>query len=208
MDKTQLRELVRQERSDLLAFLETLGPDEWNADTLCAKWRVRDVLAHVVCYDSFSLSVTWHAVRAGFSIDKLAMRIFHAWQDRSVEQLLDRLRANLIPGGMTRMIGWPVALQEAVIHTQDIRRPLGRTREIPGERVVGVLECIIDPPALAGVPKRSNELRLEAEDIGWAWGDGEVVSGTGEAIMMALAGRRSVLGELSGPGVPVLASRM
>jgi uncharacterized protein (TIGR03083 family) len=202
------RELVRQERADLVSFLETLTPADWDADSLCDKWRVRDVVAHVVAYDTFAPSIGWHFLRAAFSVDRLNLRIADASRKRTIDELLARLRANLIPGGITRLIGWPVALQEAVVHHQDVRRPLRRAREIPSERVVGVLECLIDPPFLAALPKRATGLRLEATDIGWQWGDGPVVTGTGEAIMLALAGRASVLDELSGTGVSTLQVRM
>ena len=50
----------------------------------------------------------------------------------------------------------------------------------------------------------SGGLRLEATDIGWSWGDGALVAGAGEAVMMGLAGRQSVLEELTGPGVSQL----
>jgi uncharacterized protein (TIGR03083 family) len=45
-----VRRLARQERADLAAFLATLSPQQWQAPTLCASWRVRDVVAHVISY--------------------------------------------------------------------------------------------------------------------------------------------------------------
>jgi uncharacterized protein (TIGR03083 family) len=208
MQKIQARELVRQERTDLLTFLERLTPSEWEVDSLCAGWRVRDVVAHIVAYDTLAPSLGWQFVRSTFSVDRLNVRVADAWRKRNIDELVGRLRANLIPGGITRLIGWPVALQEAVVHHQDIRRPLGHIRKVPSERVVAVLECLIDPPFLAALPKRATDLRLDAADIGWQWGDGAIVTGTGEAIMLALAGRQCVLDELSGPGVSTLRSRI
>jgi len=46
-----VRRLARDERADFAAFLATLPPRQWDAPTLCAEWRVRDVVAHVVGYD-------------------------------------------------------------------------------------------------------------------------------------------------------------
>jgi uncharacterized protein (TIGR03083 family) len=204
MDKREARQDVRCERTELLAFLETLTPEEWEAPSLCTGWRVRDVVAHAVAYDRFAPSLVWHFVRSGFSVDRVNLRTAAAWSSRSIDELLARLRANVLPGGITRLIGWQVALQEAVVHQQDVRRPVGRPRTIPTERIVGVLECLVDPPTLTGLQRRARGLRLEATDIGWAWGDGALVSGKGEAIMMALAGRESVVDELIGPGVSLL----
>jgi len=44
-------ELARDERADLADLLATLSPEEWDARTLCARWRVRDVVAHLVSYE-------------------------------------------------------------------------------------------------------------------------------------------------------------
>lgn len=39
--------LAREERAELADLLATLGPDQWEAPSLCAGWRVRDVVAHM-----------------------------------------------------------------------------------------------------------------------------------------------------------------
>ena len=202
------RELVQQERADLLAFLETLTPSAWEAPSLCSGWQVRDVVAHVLIYDSFRANQVWQLIRAGFSPDRLNRRTAEAWRGRSTTELLDCLRANLIPGGFTRLFGWPTALQEAVVHHQDVRRPLGRPRDVPPERIERVLANLIHSPVLAGLPNRAKGLRLEATDVDWRAGEGPLVTGKGEAIVMALAGRPQVLQELSGDGVDILKARL
>ena len=35
--------MARQERSEFADFLERLTPEQWDAQTLCAQWRVRDL---------------------------------------------------------------------------------------------------------------------------------------------------------------------
>ena len=44
-------ELARAERADLASLLPTLTPEQWETPTLCARWRVRDVVAHLISYD-------------------------------------------------------------------------------------------------------------------------------------------------------------
>jgi len=39
-----VRRLAREEREDFAAFPATLSPRQWQAPTLCAQWRVRDVI--------------------------------------------------------------------------------------------------------------------------------------------------------------------
>lgn len=47
---------------------------------------------------------------------------------------------------------------------------------------------------------RVRGVRLVATDLDWTFGRGPEVRGRGEAIVMAVAGRRAVLPELTGPG--------
>jgi hypothetical protein len=42
---------VDEARVDLAAFLATPAPREWQAQSLCSEWSVKDVVAHVVCYE-------------------------------------------------------------------------------------------------------------------------------------------------------------
>ncbi len=58
-----------------------------------------------------------------------------------------------------------------------------------------------------GGKSRAKGLRLTAPDIDWTHGSGPTVSGPGEALLVALAGRPSGLTDLTGDGVPTLAER-
>jgi len=53
LPSVDVRRLAREERADFAAFLATLSPQQWQAPTLCAAWRVRDVVAHVISYDDW-----------------------------------------------------------------------------------------------------------------------------------------------------------
>ena len=56
-------------------------------------------------------------------------------------------------------------------------------------------------------PKSKVGLRLEATDIGWNLGDGPLVKGPGEALIMSLTGRPA-LSELEGDGLETLTQRL
>ena len=47
--------LARDERADLADFLATLSPEQWEAPTLCERWRVREVVAHLISYDDLDV---------------------------------------------------------------------------------------------------------------------------------------------------------
>lgn len=43
--------LAQDDRGELADFLTRLSPEQWDAPTLCDKWSVRDVAAHIISYD-------------------------------------------------------------------------------------------------------------------------------------------------------------
>ena len=49
-------------------------------------------------------------------------------------------------------------------------------------------------------------LRLVATDMSWSKGNGPEVHGTAEALLMAIAGRSSACGDLTGPGLTMLSA--
>ena len=67
-----VRRLARDERADFAAFLATLSPQQWQAPTLCARWRVRDVVAHVISYDELGArGLLARVVRGRFRPDQV-----------------------------------------------------------------------------------------------------------------------------------------
>ena len=199
-------DMATAERTDLADFLATLTLEQWEAPSLCERWRVRDVVAHVMSFDGVTLLGMLHrAIRARFvhvnqvAVDELA--------SLSTEQLLDRLRAHLRPQGLATTFGGRLALLDVTIHHQDIRRPLGMPRQIPAERLRCVLDDSVRSPELPGW-HLARGVRLTPTDLDWSHGSGPEITGPAEAVLMAVAGRQSAVGELAGPGQPILASRL
>jgi hypothetical protein len=97
------------------------------------------------------------------------------------------------------MFGGRIALADGMVHQQDIRRALGIPRSIPPERLVVAVNFARIAPAI-GLPVagRVRGLKLVATDMDWSAGRGPEVHGTGEALLMAIAGRRGITDELSG----------
>lgn len=200
--------LARDERADLADFLSGLSPEQWDAPTLCSRWRVREVVAHIISYDDLStLGLVGRFARGRLlpdRVNELGVRRFDALDP---DELLAEFRSHLDPVGLTAGFGGRVALVDGLIHHQDIRRPLGQPRDVPVERLAAALPFARSAPPI-GAFWRARGLRLVATDLGWVAGRGLVVEGPAEALLLAIAGRAHAVDELSGAGQARLAARL
>lgn len=200
--------LAVDERRDLLEFLRALTPDEWESPSLCNEWRVRDVVAHIVSYEGLRPEdVARRFITARLSLAAVNRTRVDELRRRAPAELMTLLEQNLRPSGLTTAFGGRVALTDSLIHHQDIRRPLGRPREIPTERLRQVLSFALVALPIRGA-WRLRGVRAVATDLDWSHGVGPEVRGSGEAILMTMAGRRGIAHELEGPGARRLAQRL
>ncbi len=208
MSTPDLMALAEEERTDLLTLLRGLSEDQWNAQSLCTTWRVRDVATHIVSYDELSVpSLVGTFLRGGLRISGVNAVALRRYQDLEPEAVIDLVSRNLRPSGLPSGFGGGIALTDGTIHHQDIRRALDLPRAVPPHRLVPVLDFALGAPTL---PARRNAkgLKLTATDVSWTAGDGPAVNGPGEALLMAVAGRRQALEELDGPGLSTLRQRV
>ena len=205
---TDLSDFATAERCDLADYLDTLTEEQWEQPSLCPGWAVRDVVGHLPSYDELGFpAVLALFARSRFSLARCNQVGVECSRRLSTEQLVARLRAHAVPRGITAMFGSAIALTDGVIHHQDIRRALGHPRTVPEGRLVAALNFAPRARALPA-PANGRNLRLVATDVDWAHGTGPEVEGPGEALLIALAGRRQGLAELSGPGLATLAERV
>lgn len=200
--------LAAAERRDLADYLETLDHEQWTSPSPCPGWSVRDVVGHVSSYDELGWSgFVALFVRSGLSLERSNQTGVDLSRALSTRELIERLRRHAIPRGVTSLFGSALALTDAVIHHQDIRRSLGHPRDLPEDRALVVLRFL---PRARALPAPSNlaGLHLTATDLDWAHGDGPEVRGPAEAIIMAAAGREQAVADLAGPGVEILAARV
>jgi uncharacterized protein (TIGR03083 family) len=205
-DTKSLMDLAYDERSDLAAFLQTLTPEEWNAPSLCDGWSVKDVVAHVISYEELNFIGLVRRFAKGWVMraNEVGVKEF---SPMSPDELLDFLRRHLRPQGLTAGFGGMIALVDGTVHHQDIRRALGHPRTVPVNRLERILPLVPGNPRL-GAGRRIRRLHLQATDVDWQHGNGPEVKGTGEALLMAMTGRREALKELTGPGLATLDERM
>jgi uncharacterized protein (TIGR03083 family) len=205
---TTVMTLAREERAEFAAFLGELTEKQWDSPTLCGDWRVRDVAAHVISYDPLSTRELIARMARGLvsrgGANALGVAEFSAIPP---EGLVELFRRHAQPQGLTAGFGGRIALTDGLIHQQDIRRALGLPRQIPADRLLVTLDFARWAPLIRG-GLRSRGVKLVATDMDWSAGRGPEVTGPGEALLMAMAGRGDAVADLDGPGLPRLARRL
>jgi uncharacterized protein (TIGR03083 family) len=200
-------QMARDEREEFAALLEGLTPQQWESPTLCEQWRVRDVVAHVIGYDPLTRPQLLRRMAKGVVTRGGANTVGVAeFADKSPEELTALVRQYAVPQGLTSGFGGRIALTDGMIHQQDIRRPLGLPRAIDHDRLRVALDFSLLAPRILGA-WHARGVRLVATDLEWTHGNGAEVRGSGEALLMAMAGRRAALDDLDGPGKEKLAQR-
>ncbi len=201
-----LMDMARAERTDLAEFLATLTPQQWETPSLCSGWTVKDVVAHMISYEELGTMGLLTRFAKGRIVRANEVGV-EEFASLTPQQLIEFLRNHLTPKGLTAGFGGMIALVDGTIHHQDIRRTLGRPRTVPADRLDRVLGLVPGNPRL-GAARRIRGLRLHATDIDWTHGRGPEVTGTGEALLMAMAGRPAAVADLDGPGRATLAQRL
>ena len=93
--------LAQDERSDLADLLAGLAPEQWNGPTLCTKWRVRDVVAHLISYDDLGpLGLVGRFAQGWFTPDQVNEVGVQRYAGLSTDELLAELENRLRPAGI------------------------------------------------------------------------------------------------------------
>lgn len=200
--------LMRAERMALAEDLSTLTPEQWRHSTLCGKWNVEDVVAHLIAAASMN-QLRWlrSMIGARFRVDVHNQRRMEEFRGRTPEETLDRFR-EIIDSTTSPSGHLPAYLGEVVVHSQDIRQPLGLSRTPSVEALIPVAEFFASRDFAVNSHRLVKGLSLRATDGPFVVGTGPMVSGSLLALVMTMAGRSVYLDQLEGPGVPILQARM
>ena len=200
--------MTHRERERAADMLAGIAPEQWDQPSLCAGWRVRDVAAHMIATAATTpVSFIGGFVSSGFKFHDFSRKNLARWSDLKPDELVAAMRASA--RRTSKPPGPPaVPLTEAVVHGQDIARPLGLTLGTGPDALVASLDFYKSTQPLIGGKKRSAGLHWQATDVDCTCGSGPAVSGPAVAILLALSGRRDGLHGLEGDGVAQLAGRM
>jgi uncharacterized protein (TIGR03083 family) len=198
-DETDLQPVVAAEFLALGDLLESATEAQWDTPSLCAGWRVREVIAHMTMAARYSEEEFMAELRAcDFDFGRLSDQIAARDAELPASELVASLRAEVMqhwtpPGG-----GWHGALNHVVIHGLDVTVPLGVPRRSPD----ATIRVVLDDLTAGGVQARfgtSIEGRsLQASDLDWSYGSGPVLRGPAEYLALVLCGRATPEGRLEG----------
>ena len=193
-------ELVDVARKDLVALLESLTEEQWDAQSLCSEWRVRDVVAHITSIARVGLgAMLWGVVTHGFNPNRFIALEARAHGEHPVRRLLSELR-DLVGSRKKPVVLTPEILAlDVAVHTQDIAQPLGLAPPVRRE---------LFAPVVGHFGKRAAGLSLRATDLDWRTGDGPEVRGPAASLLLALANRPAGLARLEGEGLATFAARV
>ncbi|WP_405407000.1 maleylpyruvate isomerase family mycothiol-dependent enzyme [Streptomyces sp. NBC_01104] len=199
--------MVHTERAALIEDLAHLDDEQWATPSLCDGWTVHDVVAHLVDTAlTTRLGFVVGLARARFDFDRQNALGVARRRGATPQETLERLR-RAAPRKSTPPAPLDSRLVEEVVHGEDIRRPLGLSRTYPPEAVARSLRLQTRTPAsFGGAKELVARVRLTATDDDLTLGTGPAVTGPALTLLLAVSGRRSVLGELEGPGVHTLAT--
>jgi uncharacterized protein (TIGR03083 family) len=209
VDRDQIHAAVAHERRCLADLIDDLDEGQLGTPSLCAGWDIKTVGAHLVSYlTEGSLKVSWLGARRGGpdrAIDELARR--------SAKLPASQIAASL--RGLADHRYWrpppqaPGLLAEVLVHSGDMRIPLGLPFEPDPELTATALDIVTGPAPIGLVPlRRLRGIRWQADDMDRTWGRGQEIQGRAADLLMAAVGRTAVLDTLDGPGVALLRQRI
>lgn len=210
MDCETSWQVIAEQRLGLADLLDGLSDEDWDAESLCAGWRVRDVAAHIALAPQVppAWSMAVEGVRARGSFHRLNhdLAVRHA-TGRTGKQTVAELRQHADSRRLPALTNYRNVLFDVLVHGQDIAIPLGRIWPMPVDAARAAVERVWTMGWPFWAKRRLRGVRLTATDSDWTAGDGPDVRGSAGALLLLLTGRTVTMPELTGDGVALLTGR-
>jgi uncharacterized protein (TIGR03083 family) len=203
VEQDQAWVVIAQQRRALADLLDDLTPQEWEAPSLCERWRVRDVAAHLAMtpHSPGIGRILYEGLRARGDFDGLNHDMAVRYAARPTAELVAGLRADADNRSRPAITTWRNLLFDTIVHVQDVALPLGRGVPMPPDGTVAGLDRVWRMGWPFWARRRLRGLRLVATDADWAVGDGDEVRGPAGALLLLVTGRGAVAQPLlDGPG--------
>lgn len=181
---------VAETRRNVADLLEQLTEAEWEHESLCEGWRVRDVAGHLSLVPTIT---TWELVRAaprgGFNPNRINTVLAKEYGGRPTQEIVSRIREHAADRTTAKALKTEDSLFDVIVHSQDIARPLGRTVDVPPEHTRRGLDRVWEMGWPFKAQQRLAGRRLRATDTDWERGDGPLTEGPALELLLLLTGR-------------------
>lgn len=225
MDEQQLWKAIDRQRQAAVDIVRDLSTQEWQAQSLCDLWAVRDVAAHLTFPQMTLPQLAAMMLRtpramAGGTNALIAQGAIAIGRRLSREEITDRMQRTVgcrrtMPG-----LGVEEMLVDILAHGFDIAAPLGRRYPTVVDDLVAAADHVIsydgnkNSKVFKALPL--DDLRLVASDARWSHGfgagagagAGAEVRGPMADLYLLLAGRTVGLANLTGHGADLLRDRL
>ena len=209
MNTEELWAVVADQRRQIAAFLGGLEPDEWNHPTLCDRWTVKDVAAHlaVVPHAPSVPRTVFMVVRARGDADQVNHDIACTYAaQRTPSELMTELQGQATDRRLPGVTTLKNLAMDLVAHGQDMAIPLGRALPVDPAAALSALRRAWTMGWPWYAARRLAGYRLVATDADWTQGQGEEIRGPALSLLLLATGREpSVLPGLEGAGLARLA---
>ena len=209
-DEDRAWQAIRTQRLAVADLLESLDDGEWRHPSLCDGWSVNDVAAHLTLQQVGLLDGLGMFARFPGGMNRAIRETARRQAARiSRPELVARIRASADSRRHNVGLSCLETLIDALVHGQDIARPLGRVLPVPPDAAA----LAADQVWRKGWPfyprRRLSGLRLAATDGEWTAGEGSEIRGTMGDLLLVLTGRGgAAVGDLDGDGVSELRRRL
>jgi len=209
MDRDTVWRHIHTERADLARTLAGLTSEQWETESLCPGWRVHDVAAHVIANPQIRLRdvVAMAARNLGRGYNQIILReVRRLGATTTREQVLADFDTYADSRRRVPTTTTIEPLVDALVHHQDIVRPLGLTHDMDPEAAAVAADRCRLLAGLMGSRRAVRGTRMVATDHEWSRGSGPVLAGPMSELLMVCAGRYAAARDLEGEGVSLLSA--
>jgi uncharacterized protein (TIGR03083 family) len=202
MERDLVWQHIHTQRAALADILAGLSDADWQHDTLCPGWTVKDVAAHVISNPQLGLR----------QVSGMFARNIGRGYNAMIYREVRRLGALETPASVladfetyaesTRKVPVTTTIEpllDVLVHSQDILRPLGLHHDMPPDAAA----VAADRARLFGATMgwgAARKVRLVATDIDWVRGRGPTIEGPMQELLMITSGRAPDAALVSGDG--------
>jgi len=204
MNTAEIWRHIHAERAALAATLSDLPRDDWSHPTLCPGWTVHDVAAHVIS----TPQIRWGDI-AAMSARNVGRgynaMIFREVKRASAKETPDSILADFEKyAASTHHVPITTSIEpliDALLHHQDIVRPLGITRAMAPDAAAVATDRVRRLSFLMGSRRLVRSVRMVGTDIEWTRGSGPTITGPIQELLMLCSGREADRSLVTGDGL-------